>query len=436
MIMEISGLMSKMKGKLTLLSAVLMLNSPAGYSCSAYKVTVGDKTMYGMNYDSWFSQPRIWFETNGYGAVFTGANYQGGNDLTPQSGMNEHGLSFGTLATPTPDKAKSFDNKKPIQSRSKYLKDILHACKNVEEVKTFIEEYDHSTLSNDVFFYTDKSGKYLIVEPYELILGNDDRYVLANFCPSTITDFSSIQQERYVDGAAFLKSKIDTSLAFCTALSDTMHVCRKKIGDGTLLTSIWDPGNGVVHLYFYHDYKHMVQFNLKEELSKGNHSYEIASLFPVNDEYQKFIDYQTPLNNSKIDLFLRICLLLFIFSFFYFLISCFKNRTAAFVNYKLLLVTLSLCLAYYMFALATEMGIFYFPSPYKSHKFGLVDVASYLPYLLALLMVPILIINLKIFKLSTWKTFSRFLFTANSIAYLVLIALFSYWGFYSVLSPQ
>lgn len=425
-----------MKNKLTLLTAVLMLSFLAGFSCSTYKITVGDKTIYGMNYDTWFSQPRIWFETNGYGAVFTGANYQGGNDLTPQSGMNEYGLSFGTLATPTPNKVKSFDNKKPIQSRSKYLKNILHSCKSVEEVKTFIEEYDHSTLSNDVFIYTDKSGKYLIVEPYELILGNDNKYVLANFCPSTITDFSRIKQPRYVNGAAFLKSKIDTSLAFCTALSDTMHVCRKKIGDGTLLTSICDLSRGMVHLYFYHDYKHMVQFNLKEELSKGNHAYEITSLFPANIEYQKFIDFQIPMNNNKIDWFLRISLTLFVFSFLYFLISYFGNRKTEFANYKLLLATLSLCLAYYMFVLATEMGIFYFPSPYKNYKFGLIDIVSYLPFLLVFLIVPLLIINRKLIKSKAWKSFSRFLFIINNIAYLILIVLFSYWGFYNIINQQ
>ena len=424
--------MSNMKKKLTLLTVVFMLAFLTGYPCSTYKITVGDKTMHGMNYDTWFSQPRIWFETNGYGAVFSGANYQGGNDLTPQSGMNEYGLSFGTLATPTPEKAKSFENKKSIQSRSKYLKDILHSCKSVEEVKIFIEEYDHSTLSSDVFIYTDPSGKYLIVEPYELILGNDDKYVLANFCPSTIADFSSIKQKRYVDGAAFLKSKIDTSLAFCTALSDTMHVCRKKIGDGTLLTSIWNLRNRIIHLYFYHDYKHMVQFSLKEELQKGNHSYEIASLFPANMEYQKFIGFQTPLNNNTIDWFLRMCLTLFAFSFFYFLFSYFKYKKIDLGNYKLLVATLSLGLAYYMFALSKEMGVFYFPSPYKNYKFGLIDIASYLPFLLILLIVPLLIINRKVFKLNTWKTFSRFIFTANSIVYIILIVLFYYWGFYNI----
>jgi len=89
-------------------------------------------------------------------------------------------------------------------------------------------------------------------------------------------------------------------------------------------------------------------------------------------------------------------------------------------------------LAYYMFALATVMAIFYFPSPYKSYKFGLIDIASYLPYLLILLIIPLLIINRKVFKVNTWKTTSKFLFTANNIAYLILISLFCYWGFYNI----
>lgn len=424
--------MKNIKCIFTLLTVAFLLIYTNGLSCSTYKVTVGSKTMYGMNYDTWFANPQIWFETNGYGAVFTGANYQGGNDLTPQSGMNEFGLSFGTLATPTPANGKSIEGKKQITSRSKYLKDILHSCKTVEEVKAFIEQYDHSKFSNDVFIYTDKSGKYLIVEPYELILGNEDRYVLANFCPSTITDFSSIKQERYIKGTAFLQSKIDTSLLFCTALSDTMHVCRKKIGDGTLLTSIYNLNDGIVHLYFFHDYKHMVQFNLNEELSKGNHSLEIASLFPVNNEYQKFLAFQTPLNNNKIDWLLRICLIIFVFSFFYFLISYFRNSKLALANYKLLMALLSLCLTYYMFILATEIGIYYYPAPYRNYKFGLIDVASYLPYLLLLLLIPLLIVNRKVLKVNVWKTFSKILFTTNIVAYVILISLFFYWGFFNV----
>src|SRR5436190_642735 len=200
----------------TLLIASLVLSYSTVIACSTYKVTVDGMTRYGMNYDTWFVKPRIWFETNGYGAAFTGANYQGGNDLTPQSGMNEYGLSFGTLAIPTPD-GKSPTGKKQITSRSEYLKSILHSCKNIDEAKSFVEQYDHSSISNDVFIYIEPSGKYLVVEPYELIVGNENKYVLSNFCPSTITDFSIIKQRRYINGNAFLKNKIDTSLQFCKA---------------------------------------------------------------------------------------------------------------------------------------------------------------------------------------------------------------------------
>ena len=52
-------------------------------------------------------------------------------------------------------------------------------------------------------------------------------------------------------GVEFLKTKVDTTLQFYSALSDTMHVCRPKIGDGTLLTSIWDLNALHVDLFFY-----------------------------------------------------------------------------------------------------------------------------------------------------------------------------------------
>jgi hypothetical protein len=86
-----------------------------------------------------------------------------------------------------------------------------------------------------------------------------------------------------------------------------------------------------------------------------------------------------------------------------------------------------------MVQLQTEMGIFYFPSPYKSYQFGLLDIASYLPFVIAILFIPVIMINRGVLKENSWKNISKFIFTANSVAYFLLIILFSYWGFYDIL---
>ena len=76
-----------------------------------------------------------------------------------------------------------------------------------------------------------------------------------------------------------------------------MHVCRNKIGDGTLLTSIWNLRDKTISLYFYHNYDSVIQFNLKNELRKGEHSYSIDKLFPANEEFEKLKTYYTAKNN-------------------------------------------------------------------------------------------------------------------------------------------
>ncbi len=410
----------------------LLITVQTSLACSTYKLTVAGNTVVGMNYDTWFLHPRIWFETGGFGAAFTGANNQGGSQFTPQSGLNIHGLSFGTLATATPQNGSPATGKKSIANRANYLKDILHRCRTVADVRAYIEQYDHSTLSKDVFFYTDKEGNYLIVEPYKLISGKDEKYVLANFCPSTISNLSTVKQQRYINGNAFLKSKMGTSLDFCTALSDTMHVCREKIGDGTLLTSIWDLGKGKINLYFYHDYSHVVQLDLQEELLKGDHTLEIPALFPPNSEYQKLTAYKTPLNSHPVDLFLRGCLLLFLFSALYFPVSYFRSRKAEYAPYKLLLAALSFAMAYFMYVLETDMGIFYFPAPYKSSSSLLINAAAYLPFVLLPLLFPLCRLNRKVLREQAWHPVSRGLLTLNNLAYSGLVTLFFYWGFYNV----
>jgi hypothetical protein len=411
------------------------LSLQESYACSGYKITIGNRTFFGCNHDAWFTTPRIWFEnaTKGkYGAAFTGARFDGKNGYAPQSGMNEVGLAFERLASFHP-KQKKIKNRKPITNPTTYLKDILHSCKSVEEVYEFIRKYDHSYFIEDVFFYVDKSGKYLIVEPYSLKIGNKPSYVISNFCPSITSEENANKLDKYRNGVAFLKNSMDTTLEFCTALLDKMHVCRKKMGDGTLISSIWDLTNGTVNLYFYHDYKRTVQFNLRKELTTGDHIIAIETVFPHNPEFEQLRTFKTPKDSMLIGVFIVASAVFFLLTSVFFLIRYFKRRgNNPYSFIQLLLFPVGIILFCYMLVLSGSVHVFYFPAPYKHPTNLFVSMTSYIPFLLLLLIPPFAFVNYKVLKENSWHFLAKGLFTLNNLIYLVLIGLFSYWKFYDI----
>ena len=403
-----------------------------------YKITLHGKTLVGCNEDAWRLTSRIWFEpTYGqgrYGAAFTGSRYDGDNGFAPQSGMNEAGLVFSRLASHTPENAQTLPSySQKIVNPTQYLKDILHTCKTVEEVKAYISRYDYSYFKEDIFIYIDKSGKYLVVEPFLMHMGNDAHYVLSNFCPSATPKKDAFRLDRYRKGVLFLKDKIDTTLRFCTALSDTMHVSREKIDDGTLLTSIWDTENGVVNLYFYHDYKHSVQFVLKDELKKGARILEIPQLFPPNPAFQKLAHYKIPQNTFSLALLLMGIGIFCVFSFCYFVISYFANPHAPYRYFTLCMSFVNIITFYYMIVLCKTMSIFYFSAPYFDAHSLAISLSSYTPFLILLLLVSSLFYSKNIWKSPEWHLFSKYIWTLNQVFCVILIALFGYWGLFDIL---
>lgn len=418
-----------------LLTALLGSNAQA---CSMYKITVDGKTMVGCNEDAWRTTSRIWFENakniNEYGAGFTGSRQVGASKTAPQSGMNEVGLTFSRLGSYHPKQDKLFPNKIKITNEVKYLTDILHKCATIEEVKKHIEQYDHSIFLDDVFIYIDSSGNYLIVEPYNLITGNNPYYVLSNFCPSITNNENARLFVRYRNGEDFLKThKVNSSLSFCSALSDTMHVCRSRNGDGTLLTSIWDTKERLVNLYFYHDYETTVQFNLLEELTKGDHTINIPDLFPKNSEFERLKNYKTPFNTPE----LRVSLALLggVLTFISFLLGVFlirdKNTEISLKAISLISI-MNLLLTYYLFVLATNSYIYYFDAPFKHYSSDLISASSYTPFLLLLTFIPFTSFTITQFKSIKTKNWMKAVLCFNNLIYAMLILSFSYWGLYSI----
>lgn len=267
--------------KIIILFLVLLLNHFESYSCSMYKITMHGKTFVGNNEDFWNSNTRIWFEKGKISEY--GSMYVGYDNMYPQGGMNEEGLVFdGFAIDPYIPRHKS---NKPI-FQADMGKTIMQTCKNVDEVSNFLNNYDLSSLSQGMILYVDKSGDYLIVEADTVIKGNDDKYLLSNFCPSRTPDLDAVEIPFYQRGRKMLEAKADTSLTYLQSLSDTLHQRWPGNVAGTLYTTIYDLNEGTINLYFYHDYNFSVKFKLKDELNKRDTILVIPSMFPNNTDGQ------------------------------------------------------------------------------------------------------------------------------------------------------
>ena len=233
--------------------------------------------MVGNNEDFWNPNTYMWTE-RGYNQEY-GAIYFGYENLWPQGGVNQAGLVFDGFAE---DFLVISDTvgKPPLEND--FIQEIMKHCANVDQVKQYLKQYSLAGLERGMLFFVDKTGKYLIVEGDSLILGNRQHYVLSNFYPSQTPDESTVPIPFYIKGRKLLENHSDTSISFCTALSDTMHQ-EKEWGGGTMYTTIYDLKEGIIYLYYFRDFNRVRKFNIKLELSKENYTLFIPELFPENE---------------------------------------------------------------------------------------------------------------------------------------------------------
>lgn len=401
-------------------------------ACSMYKVTVDGKTIIGNNEDNWRITPHIWFEvgTNGnYGCCFVGSRSIGQNKYAPQSGMNEQGLTFSRLASYHPLQENTRKSLKLIEQPDHFLIEVLKSCKNIDEVYAMLDQYDRTCYLEDVFVYVEPSGEYLVVEPYKLIRGTDPSYVQANFCPSITSEEDRRFQARYRDGRDLLDKEMHANWEFCTKVSKEMHVCRDKIGDGTLLTTLWNTDDLQLKLYFYHNYDTAVTYDLMGELAKGDHQLEIEALFPENQEFEQLKSYVTPFNTPWLRFLLVFIGMLFAGSSLYFLIAALRTGRKRQTRTIQLLISAMLALGLiFAFVLATTINIYYFPAPYFDPMSTFKTVAAFSPYAITTLLILIGILLWRKRSNASWSTFSKGLLLMNFVVIAGMYVGFFYWG--------
>jgi len=270
-----------MNKNIILIVSLLMISCQS-YACSMFVIKKDGKVMVGNNEDYWNQNSRMWFEKGNKDEF--GVVYVGFDDLWPQGGINDKGLVFDGFAMPYLE-IKDFEGKDSPEHKD-FLQFIMRTCSKVEEVKDVFLKWDLRGMETSMFYFVDKSGKQLIVEGDFIEIRNQSYDIISNFYPSQCDNLNDVTIKFYQKGRKLVETKQETSVSFCTSLLDSLHQ-ESSWGGGTLYSTLYDLNEGIIYLYYNHNFDNLITINIKEELQKENHIIEIPKLFPDNKKGQE-----------------------------------------------------------------------------------------------------------------------------------------------------
>lgn len=261
------------------LISILIISLPIETSgCSIFTANSDNIVLAGNNEDMCTTNTEIHLipgTNDKYGRIFWGfigdENYQGG--------MNEHGLFFDGAGTREVLVSKS---DLPEFEGRYIMETVLERCKTVSEAIEFIKQYSHPWLKYCHILIADAKGIAVVVEwgndKLNFITKDDKNFLIA-------TNFNIIESENIMNEcqryniAHDILSKEQPSIS---TFEKVLSLTHQEGNFGTVYSNICDLTNKKLYLYNFHNYTIKKEFDLKEELKKGEIKYRIRDLFPTN----------------------------------------------------------------------------------------------------------------------------------------------------------
>ena len=263
----------------TTLPATILPATAGGGGCSVLYATDGEQMLGGNNEDYYNPLTKVWFvpgEGGSYGRV-----YFGFDDYHPQGGMNEQGLFFDGLGLDTTLPV-------PTEGKEPYAGNLadkaMAECATVECVVGLFERYYAQEAWYWQFLFGDATGESAIVEAQAVLRQRGGYQVATNFLQSS-TPPERRTCWRYRTAVERLEGLEALSVEAMRDLLDAVH---QNGPAHTLYSNVYDLKNRLVYIYLFHNYEDVVVLDLKEELARGYHTYDLPSLFPPNAAAETF----------------------------------------------------------------------------------------------------------------------------------------------------
>ena len=242
--------------KFALVVAFSGLLSQPVYPCTIFVLTDTNRVLFCNNEDWSNTKTRIWFvpgEAKRYGCVFVGFD-----DGFAQGGMNTEGLASDWVAgynvtwKPDPNLPTSVGNRQ-----------LLETCATVEEAITFLREHREMGFYTAKILVADRTGA-------SAILGASNGKLKVE---------KSNQCRGFGYGSPTLDAlNLPSSTPTVAKGTEILRACLQKGKYATKYSNIFDLKSGDIFLFPFPDRDDELKFNLKAELKKGGHYYDMPEI--------------------------------------------------------------------------------------------------------------------------------------------------------------
>jgi hypothetical protein len=308
-------------------SSTSQLDRSTGISCLNFSIRNEYGIYFGNNEDhaiTQISNTIITFVPNGsewydgstitYGAAIVGYSNVSGLSWF-QGGINEKGLAFDS--TSVPHTSPNLHNERPQN-----LIPEIFSCENITEVIDYkaahaVYQQEGSVQS----MYLDDTGESVVFNigldgEFDFYLNNETYQLTSNYYyddPSRGNPNSDAIRRYNAAEQALKNVNADDPISIdsITNVLDAAHFEGPLIN--TLYSNIFDVENGLIYLYYFHQYEEVIVLNLEEELAKGWHSYRICDLFSqdlVNKALDEYHNYSILLRFFPTDIALLFVLIM------------------------------------------------------------------------------------------------------------------------------
>jgi hypothetical protein len=269
---------------------------PSG--CTVFTVSKGDQVFFGGNDDYINPDSYYWVDpggAQGYGAIWVG---------TPdnvQQGVNETGLAYDANGLPRVDVNPHLEREPVSGGYDAYPLHILHECATVEEVIAWVNAHRWHAYMHDQMQFADATGDAVIISAGadgEVVFTRkppgDGFLVSTNFNVANPANGYGYPCSRYETAQALLGGLVNQGSTLtaqdATHVLDAVHV--EGGASWTIESMVADLPNGLVYLYYFHQFDKPLVLNVVEEIANLRAGGPLSRLFPEDVQQEATRRYQ------------------------------------------------------------------------------------------------------------------------------------------------